>query len=71
MELMTVAEVADYLRISRWSVGRYVAAGELVAIKGPGRNGPIRITRDSLCDYIARHTVKACPVPVTASEEKR
>jgi len=61
---LTVNEVAAYLRVSRWSVRRYIDAGELTAIKGNGRNGAVRIPCDSLRDYIQRHTV-------TASEETR
>lgn len=64
----TVKEVADYLRISRWSVGRYIESGELTALKaGEGRTAAVRIPASSLADFIERHTVAA----VTASEEKR
>lgn len=60
---LTVKEVAQTLRVSRWSVGRYIAAKELEAIKADGPNGAVRIPLSSLRDYIRRHTVTA--------EEKR
>ena len=58
-EFLTVDEVAETLRVSRWSVGRYIGAGELVAIKAPGRNGAVRIPLRSLHDFIRRNTVTA------------
>jgi excisionase family DNA binding protein len=61
---LTVDEVGEILRVSRWSVGRYIAARELAAVKAPGRNGAVRVPVSSLRDYIQRHTV-------TASEETR
>ncbi|TDC82423.1 DNA-binding protein [Micromonospora sp. KC606] len=56
---LTVQEVADVLRVSRWSVGRYIDAGALQAIKGDGTNGSIRIPLSSLTAYIEAHTVSA------------
>jgi excisionase family DNA binding protein len=61
---LTVDEVAEALRVSRWSVGRYITAGELEAVKSPGRNGAVRIPLRSLHAFIRRNTV-------TASEEQR
>ncbi|GGM20471.1 MULTISPECIES: helix-turn-helix domain-containing protein [Micromonospora] len=55
--LLTVQEVADVLRVSRWSVGRYIEAGALEAIKGDGPNGTVRIPLRSLSAYIEAHTV--------------
>ena len=64
-KFLTVDEVAETLRVSRWSVGRYIKAKELEAIKAPGgRNGAVRIPLRSLTDFIRRNTV-------TASEETR
>lgn len=54
---LTVQEVADILRVSRWSVGRYIEAGALEAIKSDGPNGSIRIPLRSLHAYIEAHTV--------------
>lgn len=54
---LTVQEVADVLRVSRWSVGRYIGAGALEAIKGDGPNGSIRIPLRSLHAYIEAHTI--------------
>ncbi|MEU8329847.1 helix-turn-helix domain-containing protein [Micromonospora sp. NPDC048839] len=56
---LTVDEVASVLRVSRWSVGRYITSGALHAIKGDGRNGPVRIPLRSLNAYIENHTVSA------------
>lgn len=63
-QYLTVDEAAAHLRVSRWSISRYIANGELAATKANGRNGAVRILASSLCDYIRRHTV-------TASEEQR
>lgn len=56
---LTVEEVAEILRVSRWSVGRYIKAGALNAIKGDGPNGSIRIPLSSVTAYIEAHTVRA------------
>ncbi|WP_320066707.1 helix-turn-helix domain-containing protein [Micromonospora sp. RTGN7] len=56
---LTVQEVAEILRVSRWSVGRYIDAGALEAVKGDGPNGSIRIPLRSLNAYIDAHTVNA------------
>lgn len=56
---LTVNEVADVLRVSRFSVKRYIDAGELEAVKADGRNGAVRIPERGLRDYIQRHTVTA------------
>lgn len=63
---MTVDEVAAWLRVSRWTVGRLVKTGELTAIKAGGRNGAIRVDADSVEDYLKRHTIQA-----TASTRSR
>lgn len=56
---LTVEEVANVLRVSRWSVSRYIDAGELTAIKADGRNGAVRIPESGLEDYLRAHTVTA------------
>ncbi len=62
---LTIDEVAQYLRVSRWSITRYIKSGELGATKDSARrNGAVRIPLSSLNDFIAAHTV-------TASEETR
>jgi excisionase family DNA binding protein len=58
-QYLTVREVAEYLRVSRWTVRRYVEAGALIAVKGDGDRGAFRISASSLRDYIERHTVTA------------
>lgn len=60
---LTVEEVAAILRVSRWSIGRYIAAGALKAIKSDGPNGSLRIPVSALTAYIEAHTV-------TAAEER-
>lgn len=64
-QLLTIDEVESYLGVSRWSVTRFIKAGELEAIKlGDARNAPVRIPLSSVRAYIQSHTV-------TAREEKR
>jgi excisionase family DNA binding protein len=47
--LLTVAEVAERLRLSVWSVYRMVESERLPAIKlGPGKMAPIRIRESEL-----------------------
>jgi Response regulator of citrate/malate metabolism len=64
-QFLTVDEVAESLRISRWSVGRYINAGLLEAVKLPGpdgrpsRNGAVRIPLRSYEQFIQRNTVTA------------
>lgn len=56
---LTVDEVAELLRVSRWSVGRYIKAGALKATKAAGPNGALRIPVSSYREYIQAHTVTA------------
>jgi excisionase family DNA binding protein len=47
--LLTVAEAADYLRVSRQTVRALVHRGYVPAVKaGPAVKSPIRIRRDEL-----------------------
>lgn len=62
-QYFTIAEVAGFLRVSRWSVRRYIDRGELHAIKAPGRNGAIRIPKPSYTEFIRAHTVTASKEP--------
>ncbi|WP_018809932.1 helix-turn-helix domain-containing protein [Salinispora arenicola] len=54
---LTVSEVASLLRVSRWSVGRYIKSGALMATKADGPNGAVRIPLSSYVAYIDDHTV--------------
>ena len=36
-KFLTVEEVGELLRVSRWSISRYIDAGELTAIKVGGQ----------------------------------
>lgn len=56
---LTVEEVAELLRVSRWSVSRHIAKGRLQATKAPGPNGSVRIPLSALDDFLRRHTVGA------------
>lgn len=58
---LTVDEVAQLLRVSRWSVSRHIAGGRLQATKAPGQNGAVRIPLSALDDFLRRHTVGANP----------
>lgn len=52
-EWLTVAECAEYLRLSTWSIHRYIRRGVLGASQMiPG--GPIRIRRKSVEDALHR-----------------
>lgn len=54
--LMTVAEVAEVLRVSRMTVYRLIKAGELTAIR-VGKN--YRVRRRDLEGYLASGSVRA------------
>lgn len=58
---LTVDEVAAILRVSRWSVSRYIRAGALKAVKGDGPNGPVRVPVGALAAYIEAHTIHPEP----------
>lgn len=58
-QLLTIDEVAGRLRVSRWSINRYIKSGALKAIKADGRNGAVRIEVSALAAFIQAHTVTA------------
>jgi excisionase family DNA binding protein len=58
-ELLTVSEVAQLLRCSRDTVRRLVAAGELTAVRNPGRNSRLRIHRSSVRQYLGQAAADA------------
>jgi excisionase family DNA binding protein len=49
--LLTVAEVADELRLTRESVYRRIQAGELAAVR-VGVHGPLRVPADALEQHL-------------------
>lgn len=51
-ELITVADVADYLGLTPQTVISFIKRGELVATKPPGMRG-YRIPRKAFEDYLA------------------
>ncbi len=52
-KLLTVEQVADRLQVSRWSVYRRVAEGQLPAMKlGDGPRSPIRVDADELDQWL-------------------
>lgn len=55
---LTIAQVADALRVSRWSVTRYIKAGKLGAIKMAGRNGAVRIPLGSYQEFLQRQVIR-------------
>ena len=60
MELLTVAEVADALRISERGTYRLIRSGDLAhTVVGPRR---LLVSRDQLDEYIRRHAVAAAAV---------
>ena len=58
-QFLTVDDVAERLRVSRWSIGRYIKSGALKATKAAGPNGAVRIPLSSYVAYIEAHTVTA------------
>lgn len=57
-ELLTIAEAAQVLAVSRQSIGKAVRTGDLTAIQAPGTTGArgLRILARSISDYIERET---------------
>lgn len=51
-ELLTVAEVGRRLGYARGTVYRLIATGDLVAYKGRGRNGRLRISEAVVHEYL-------------------
>ncbi|MEV6800557.1 helix-turn-helix domain-containing protein [Micromonospora rifamycinica] len=56
---LTVGEVAGLLRVSEWTVRRYIQSGVLRATKADGPNGSYRIPLSGYREYIDAHTVTA------------
>ncbi|MCG2722393.1 MAG: helix-turn-helix domain-containing protein [Thermodesulfovibrionales bacterium] len=51
---LLIDEVIDILKVSKWTVRRYVAAGKLKAVyREPGRHG-MQILTDSLIEFQKR-----------------
>ena len=52
-KLLTVGQVADRLQVSRWSVYRRVAEGQIPAVKlGTGPRAPLRVDADELEQWL-------------------
>lgn len=60
---LTVEQVADAFRVSRWAVSRWIGKGALEAIKvgDPTKNGSVRIPLRSYREFVRRHTVTPHP----------
>ena len=56
---LTVSEVADLLRVSEWTVRRWIKSGALRATKADGPNGTYRIPASGYREYLDAHTVTA------------
>jgi excisionase family DNA binding protein len=55
---LSTKETMTRLHMSRETVRKLIGAGELDAYKiGPGRTSDLRITEQSIRDYIERHRV--------------
>ncbi len=54
---LTAAQACGKLGISRWTLARLIAAGEIHAIKGPAKNSHLRILEKEIADYEARRSV--------------
>ena len=59
-QLMTIKEVAEYLRISKATVFRLMRSGELPSIKFSAKRFT-RIKRSDLEAFIGRHSTKKEP----------
>lgn len=53
---LTVNEVADLLRVSRRTVERLVARGELPFVELPLRRGGLRFPRSAIDDFLRDHS---------------
>lgn len=52
-KLLTVREVAERLRVSRWTVYRKVESGEIPAVRlGEGKQSPVRIDPAELDEWL-------------------
>lgn len=59
MQYLLMREVRELLKVSRPTVRRLIASGELRAIKGDHKTSPLKIEEDSVKEYIERHRVEA------------
>ena len=59
---LSTAETCKELHLSRWTVRRLVRNGELQAVKGPARNAPIKIYKQSVAEYLERRRISP-PLP--------
>jgi excisionase family DNA binding protein len=59
--LLSVAEVADRLGLTRGSVYRKVAAGELPATRLGDGLAPLRVSEQDLADWLDAHRTDAPP----------
>lgn len=55
--LLTVAEVADWLRVSRSTVYEIVGRGDIAGFKIGAQNGGIRIAEEDVLDYLEKNRV--------------
>lgn len=59
--LLTLAEVAERLRVHEVTVRRYIRQGRIKAMKGPGRAGHVRISEEALAEYLEQQAVVTRP----------
>lgn len=56
---LTLADVCERLRLSRWAAVRLINSGDLKAIKtGPSKKAQYRISEAAYADYVRRNTVQ-------------
>lgn len=56
---LTITEVGEALRMSRWTVTRLIQRGELTATKsGNTRSAAVRISKKSFDAFLERNTIR-------------
>jgi excisionase family DNA binding protein len=51
-QLLTIPEAAELLRVSTWTIRRYIANGQIPALQLGGRRSPVRIPADELREWM-------------------
>lgn len=60
--MLTVAEIAALLRVSKWTVYRLVEDGDLQSIRVGRGKGSIRIFESAYVEYVAKRKTAAQPI---------
>ena len=59
--MLKVAEIADRMRVSKWTVYRLIEDGDLKAIRVGRNKGSIRVFESAYGDYVAKREAAAQP----------